>query len=491
MPFLRFTPIRFVLFLFLFSLAFFSACSGGSSGKGLPGNGDGTLGAKPRSFFRTDSVSQVSILRIDDGGSAKRFLFTSPSTLVEVGTLSADQYNVSVDQKFATVLGQTQVFEYQNIAPETLGQSGTVIPPPSIEALCLASPFGANMKLGNTLYQELHITVDSKGYQFVAVSTGAQTTLLGNPDYALRTDSEQQVEYANSTYGSLKLDLSSSLSHDANYYHATLTTNTGSEWSNVQNMYCHSNRSPIAAQDPLLTPHGTNPKAFPDGSVSTGWFDMSKNVALWHLDGTGLDSSGKGHTGTLNNLTFPTGFIGIASLFDGMSSQFTLADTSDLQFGTHPFAMSLWFYFDDTARVSTLLSKRQTAWPFSQINIMVGNGNCNVPASGKLLTVLLMSDNILGHCMTGGTLAPGWHHIVLSATESSTGTGTGILYLDGVSKDSTSMNNETYNMVSFPFSLGYLPTVGNYFNNQIDEVAIWKGQSLSATDAATIYNHQK
>lgn len=258
-------------FFILFFISF-AACSGGKDGASpagslrLPGNGDGTLGVVTKNYFRKDSPSQVSIVSVNNLGFANRFVFNSPSTLKDLGSLTADQFHVSLDGKFVTVVGQPQVFETQNVAIDALAQAGTTVLAPTLDTLCVAGPLGQGRSLGSTSFKELHITRLSTGYQYVAIGQDQPMVLGNSVGYAVREDSATKIKYSKSGYGDLTIDLSTP--SDTGYFSAKLVTQVTTEWSSVDNLICHSNFSPIPQQDipnPLVSSSATN--AF-DGFVS-------------------------------------------------------------------------------------------------------------------------------------------------------------------------------------------------------------------------------
>ncbi|KPK48101.1 MAG: hypothetical protein AMS22_15830 [Thiotrichales bacterium SG8_50] len=80
-------------------------------------------------------------------------------------------------------------------------------------------------------------------------------------------------------------------------------------------------------------------------------------VAWWSAEGNAGDSWGS-NNGTLENgASFASGMVGQAFSFDGNQQWVSVPDAQLLNFGTGPFTISLWVYFNDTSDEHVMVEK--------------------------------------------------------------------------------------------------------------------------------------
>ncbi len=68
-----------------------------------------------------------------------------------------------------------------------------------------------------------------------------------------------------------------------------------------------------------------------------------------------------------------------------------------------------------------------------------------------------------------------WHHVVYTDTSTSSAGGAGVLYVDGVSRDTNGSMTQRVTDASAMTRLAALPWGSRRFGGSIDEVTIWEG----------------
>lgn len=80
-------------------------------------------------------------------------------------------------------------------------------------------------------------------------------------------------------------------------------------------------------------------------------------VAWWRAEGNANDSVGGNHGTLMGGAGFGAGAVGQAFRFDGVDGWVSLANTSDMDFGTGDFTIELWANFDSVSRLQDLFVK--------------------------------------------------------------------------------------------------------------------------------------
>ena len=204
---------------------------------------------------------------------------------------------------------------------------------------------------------------------------------------------------------------------------------------------------------------------FPDNGGSS-WISMTGNEILLHAE-DGTDSSGNGNTISFSGMTVGSlsGKIGQYSWgYDNTSSRATISTPIDL---SGDYSISFWFYDldpDGAYRSSMCASSGEfipmTINPSGQLGLWNGS----FVGSGQYMYSVDFS---------------GWHHIVITATGSTTK-----WYVDG----------ELYGECSAKISqnLGFIGNNGFYgerFSSRIDEFSTWN-RVLTAVEISSIYLFQ-
>ena len=220
---------------------------------------------------------------------------------------------------------------------------------------------------------------------------------------------------------------------------------------------------------PYVTRNATNP------------FGDSSELALYKFEDNANDAEGN-YNGTASNVTYASGYIDKAAVFNGSSSQIAVAKISQL---TDDVSVSLWVNLASTSSGSYLrmfsLNAVQNGWagtlavrhqPNSgNFNIAVGNGNSAETA-------------VLNHtyALTQST----WYHICITRNDSTNVTK---LYINGSEEDSETVSATATIQSNASSSIGtsvpiYGPTV---WNGSIDQVRIFN-RALDSGEVTALYN---
>jgi hypothetical protein len=188
---------------------------------------------------------------------------------------------------------------------------------------------------------------------------------------------------------------------------------------------------------------------------------IGTNATAYNTNGTGL--------------SYVAGPIGQALDFDGVDDHLVVPTTHALNVGTGPFAISLWFYKDDSVSRGDLFVWKDYALA----------GEMSFFVDGNLLTAFIpgVGSDTVGAAITTGE----WHHVVYSRDSTSTVT----VYLDGQVYLSAFDGVDMADFVNVPIYIGsnhdnsYNVTLP--FNGKIDDVAIWQAE-LTAGEVQSIYS---
>jgi hypothetical protein len=209
-------------------------------------------------------------------------------------------------------------------------------------------------------------------------------------------------------------------------------------------------------------------------SSSSKFFDYSL-VALWHLNGDAVDSSGNGNNGTVNGATSTSGLWDTdAYAFDGDS--IVVENSSSLEFlPTDSFSISLWVNTTSTSSAG-IISKMNTSQSFRGYDLFFNS-------NGVITTHIIDSWNTSALRKGSNNVVNDgkWNHILMSYDGSKSIDGIEI-YING-SKESSNLSYEVDNGSSMSsinptsdFRIGGRSTGSNLsspFNGKIEEVIIW------------------
>jgi parallel beta-helix repeat protein len=200
-------------------------------------------------------------------------------------------------------------------------------------------------------------------------------------------------------------------------------------------------------------------------------------VGLWHFNNDLLDSSGNGNNGeAVNDASFSSDskFGAASEVLDGVDDYVNISDSDSLD--SVDLTVSAWIKYsgsDDEIIWNRIISKK-TAWfdedGFEITMVDSSDSQIYVAGSGDL-------PNVQVSCVDSWS-NNSWHHIAVVYQGS-----LAYVYCDGSFKGSGAINPIVAN--DRPLFFGGMQ--GQYFNGQMDEVAIWN-RSLSADEVNSLYN---
>ena len=209
----------------------------------------------------------------------------------------------------------------------------------------------------------------------------------------------------------------------------------------------------------------------------------SSNIALYELNSDGgitdfVPDTTLTYDGIASNVTYATGHIGNAAVFNGSSSYINLGDpTSGIT--TANYSISFWVNTTSTS-TSYLISKYLTDGldstdVFRVMNLSGGTISFRTSTFGGGSARDITSTTSIND--------GNWHHILFTVTPS-----TSKLYIDGTQEggDSTLYTAVTPSTVTRNVTVGRHDAGDNYFNGKIDQVRIFD-KAISAEDVATLY----
>jgi Concanavalin A-like lectin/glucanases superfamily len=277
---------------------------------------------------------------------------------------------------------------------------------------------------------------------FIALITAAALWHVVAAD-AITTDCSSNLSTPNATY-----TLSANTSNTCNITASGITLNGGGTMS------------------------GHAAQAFPNNDLTSGWYNMSGNVLLLHLDeasGAAIDSSGHSTNGSVQGSVSQgvSGHIGSGVTFNGGYLQ---VSDANIPKGGSARSVSLWFKDPSVSGYQGLFGQGPSGDSNSLYAIII-NGNICIGYWGG------------GDTCAAGLQANTWYHLAITYD----GTN-GYIYLNGSLVATASHRN--YNTGS----TGYLIIGRDFpgydaFGGTIDEFAVFN-YALSSGQVASIYNGQ-
>jgi photosystem II stability/assembly factor-like uncharacterized protein len=248
---------------------------------------------------------------------------------------------------------------------------------------------------------------------------------------------------------------------------------SGSEFDNGVYSNVELNNSKI-----LLTYYLESERELENNRGDDGYFDMTGNILLMHLNDTFLDYSGEGNSGTNNGVDFISGKLNNAGNFDGGDYIDTSLDLSGLE----KFTISAWYYRSSTSDrfdISQCADNNQNRMKL----IRHGSGLVyGVIQTGVTNSYATFSDNTIG-----------WKHLVLvyDGTQAdnvdklrmySDGQGQSLSFTGAIPSVIPSISNN--------LRIGHDIGSNTYSTGAMDEVSVWN-RSLSSNEILELYQRQK
>ena len=238
-------------------------------------------------------------------------------------------------------------------------------------------------------------------------------------------------------------------------------------------------------------------QALPDNAGSSGWMNMTGNVALYHMNdssGSIVDSSGNSNTGTPSSITLPgsTGIVGTALNFTGNSSV-SVPDSASFQAlnTTHALSIAFWANVHSFQCIFPHVLNKASAFVSNGFEVVFENWGSNrdivffAGNTGYMYDAVSSGDTITNNQNI-------WRHYVITYDQNAQ---TSAIYLNGVSQ---SISTDGTNPYPGNINSSQPLTIGNDgintasrcpLNGDLDEVSIWN-RALSPAEAVAIYTNQ-
>ena len=211
---------------------------------------------------------------------------------------------------------------------------------------------------------------------------------------------------------------------------------------------------------------------------ATDPFGDGSELALYKFEDNANDAEGS-YNGTASNVTYATGYIDKAAVFNGSSSYISVPNSAGNNMST--FSVSLWFKISNASALGTLISNGLASDNGYYLAVNVGGPIVFLTSDGNSNTATSTSPS---------TYADGnWHNVVLAYTAVGVGTSTYNIYVDGNSTPViTGSNGKFTGTSSQPLTIGKLANSSIYhLNGSIDQVRIFN-RALDAGEVTQLYN---
>ena len=213
-------------------------------------------------------------------------------------------------------------------------------------------------------------------------------------------------------------------------------------------------------------------------------------VSLWRGENNGNDSISN-NPGTPSSMTYASGVVGTAFVFDGVSSQVRVPASASLDVGINNSGYTIDAWVNPVgATINNLQSLLE--W-----NVGSGSGAAPIAAqfgfSGNYdgdLYANIMDTTLTAHSLSSavGTMTGNiFQHVAVTFDKA---TGLAVLYKNGVVVQSLDLGTGFTPWTSVDFFLGVRPAgnFANHFNGMMDEPGIYN-RPLSASEIKAIFNH--
>ena len=239
--------------------------------------------------------------------------------------------------------------------------------------------------------------------------------------------------------------------------------------------------------------------ALPGGGTSTGWFSMTGNVLLLHLDeGAGAisfaDASGQGNTGSCSSCPTAgvTGKVNAAAQFDGINNGINVAHNGNLNFATNQdFAIAVWVKIasvqSEASNDSNYILEKSNgsdAFPYTIRYFNANSGHAGQVLVGRFDNASPPNAQFPAIYSTRKLGDDQFHHIVFVRSS-----GMLLLYVDGVLDGTTPDTTVASTQNNDPLLIGQKFGNLNHLQGVIDEVAIFN-RPLSSQEVVSIYSRQ-
>jgi len=193
-------------------------------------------------------------------------------------------------------------------------------------------------------------------------------------------------------------------------------------------------------------------------AAPTGW---------WTAETDGNDAT-ETHHATLNGtVTFTSGKVGQAFLFDGDDDQITIPHHDDLEPTVNGFTVEFWIKGDRTAQPQSLFLVADKSHGFADSTGWVMQGGAG---NGQITFSLGRGNTFTGVTAGSNALDNEWNHVAGTWD----GVGTARIYFDGVLRGSVGVNSYVGN--TRPMNIGYSwggGTPARFLRGAVDEMTVY------------------
>lgn len=204
-------------------LALLSCTAGTNSSRRYKADADGSLGIRPKDYFRVEAPAKITIVRVVSSALAHKYYFDGSPALVDLGAIAAEKIKLSLDGTLLTLIGDSGFFEYQKVTAETLVNPGVTVPPTELDAFCVLGQSNSSAQFAGATFLELQIRKSGALFQLTALN-GDQSLPLGQGALASKQYVGNEVAYNLTNSSSLKI-FTDSVASDAPQYFNTSVTN--------------------------------------------------------------------------------------------------------------------------------------------------------------------------------------------------------------------------------------------------------------------------
>lgn len=205
-------------------------------------------------------------------------------------------------------------------------------------------------------------------------------------------------------------------------------------------------------------------------------------VAYYAFDevaGDAIDSH-NGHTGVETSGTIGVGLgaganTGTSRDFESVDTEyFLITDDADFAMGAGDWTIATWMNIENTTSAKYIFQRREAASPNTGYGFFV--------ASTSSAITTQTSDGTNANATISSVASGTWAHIVIVRAGSVI-----TLYKDGAFVGTGTARAGSLDFATNP-TIGVFTDLTLYFDGLLDELAIWKGKALSATEVTFLYS---
>lgn len=260
------------------------------------------------------------------------------------------------------------------------------------------------------------------------------------------------------------------------------STNSTADWDATTDLRLEFDAGEVATTKSIFYNNGDVVSIQPTFTVDSGSFEYFVNadgnttqfntstytrtptIAFYDFDGDAVDNSGMGNDLTATDITYTTGKLGQAAVFNGSSSY--LQKTSFDLLSSSSMSIMAWIYVDD-------LTSKRTICSFNGAHNILSietDGRVSLELTGATNGVIIYSTNTIS---TGA-----WYHVVVSianvhATNQSRNVKEANIYINDVLEVKTSSNTSANTSSSTTFNVGCTTPTNNPFDGMIDDLRVY------------------